>query len=105
MCRGARLLVDLVHLVRLFAEAFGSAEDQTKLKVARFRPLAAVLNEPVVRNLHAADHEFYWSNEAQLLARKSEGWRLVLGRDAMGRPTIFMDRKEELVLLHRKKAG
>ncbi len=56
----ARML-DLVCLVRLFTEVGG-----TKLKVAQFRPLAAVLGKPVVRKLRAAGHEFYWSPQAQL---------------------------------------
>ena len=101
--RGARPLIDLVHVVRLFAE------DCKKPKVVCFRPLAAVLNEPAVEKLRTARHEFRWSNEAELVARKHEGWWLVLGHDSKGQPTIFMDRKEELVLLHRRsrdsKAG
>jgi hypothetical protein len=32
----------------------------------------------------------------------AEWAELVLGRDSKGRPTIFLDRKEELVLLHRR---
>jgi hypothetical protein len=91
--------------MRLFAEVSSPAEGQTKPKVAHFRPLASVLNEPVVSKLHAAGHEFCWSDEEQLRARKDEGWRLVLGRDANGHHTIFMDRKEKLVLLHRKRQG
>jgi hypothetical protein len=102
---GARPVVDAVRLVRLFAEVFRLAESPTKPKVAHFRPLASVLNEPVVSKLHAAGHEFCWSDEEQMRARKDEGWRLVLGRDANGQPTIFMDRKEKLVLLHRKSQG
>jgi hypothetical protein len=43
-----RTLIDLVHLVRLFAEGC------KKPKVAYFRPLAAVLDEPAVQKLQAA---------------------------------------------------
>ncbi len=93
-------MLDLVRLVGLFAEV-----GRTKLKVAQFRPLAAVLDKPVVRKLHASGHEFYWSPEAQLGERKHAGWNLVIECDAIGRYTIFMDRKEELVLLHRKIDG
>lgn len=101
----ARSMVDLVLLMRLFGKVSGAAEDQTKPKVAHFRPLASVLNEPVVSKLQAAGHEFCWSDEKQLCARKNEGWWLVLGRDAIGRPAIFMDPEEKLVLLHRKTRG
>jgi len=96
--RGARPLIDLVQVVRLFAE------DCKKPMVVCFRPLAAVLNEPAVEKLRAARHEFRWSNEAELVARKHEGWWLVLGCDSNDkeRPAIFMDRKKELVLLHRR---
>jgi hypothetical protein len=92
-------LIDLVHAVRLFAE------DCKKPKVACFRPLAAVLDEPAVQRLQAARHEFCWSNEAEVLARKNEGWWLVLGHDSKGQPMIYMDRNEELVLLHRRSQG
>ncbi len=90
-------MLDLIRLVGLFAEV-----GRTKLKVSQFRPLAAVLDKPVVRKLHAAGHEFSWSPEAHLDKRKHAGWELVIECDAVGRPTIFTDRKEELVLLHRK---
>ncbi len=93
-------MLDLVRLVGLFAEI-----GRTKLKVAQFRPLAAVLDKPVVRKLHAAGHEFLWSPEAQLGELKHAGWELVTECDAVGQSTIFMDRKEELVLLHRKIDG
>jgi hypothetical protein len=93
---GARPLIDHVRAVRLFAD------DCKKPNVVCFRPLAAVLDEPAVQKLQAARHEFRWSNEAELLARKNEGWWLVLGHDSKGQPTIFMDRKEELILLHRR---
>jgi hypothetical protein len=99
----ARPVVDLVRLMRLFAEVSGAVEGRIKPNVAHFRPLAAVLNEPVVSELYAADHEFCWSDQEQLRARKDEGWRLVLGHDAGGRPMVFADRKEKLVLLHRKR--
>lgn len=92
-------MIDLVHVVRLFAE------DCKKPKVAHFRPLAAVLDVPAIQKLHAARHEFRWSNEAELLARKNEGWWLVLAHDTNGQPTIFTDREEELVLLHRRSQG
>jgi DNA mismatch repair protein MutH len=88
-------MLDLAHLVGLFAEV-----GRTKLKVAQFRPLAAVLEKPVVRKLQAAGHEFYWSPQAQLGERKHKGWELVIECDTVGRSTIFMDRKGELVLLH-----
>ncbi len=95
-------MVDLVRLMGIFGdEVFGPAQRWTKPKVTHFRLLAAVLEEPVVRRLHAAGHEFCWSREAQLPDRKHHGWKLVVQRDAVERPTIFMDRKEELVLLHR----
>jgi hypothetical protein len=64
--------------------------------------LAAVLEEPAVRQLQAARHEFRWSNDAELLARNNEGWWLVLGHGSKEQSTIFMDRKKELVLPHRR---
>ncbi len=98
--RNCTRMLDLVPLVGLFAEV-----GRTTLRVAQFRPLAAVLDKPVVRKLHGAGHEFCWSPEAQLGERKHEGWELVIECDAVGRSTIFVDRKEKLVLLHRKIDG
>jgi hypothetical protein len=88
-------------LMSLFSETFVTAKGPTKPKIVHFRPLAAVLNESVVCQLQAAGHEFYWSLKDQLRERTLKGWRLVVGRDAIGRLTVFMDRKEQLVLLHR----
>ncbi len=80
-------MLDLIRLVDLFAEV-----GRRKPKVAQFRPLAAVLDKPVVRKLHAAGHEFLWSPQEQLGQRKHKGWELVIERDAVGRSTICMDR-------------
>ncbi len=95
-------MIDLLSLLDIFADDLsGTAKVRKKPKVAHFRPLAAVLEEAVVRQLHAAGHEFSWSREEQLARGKQDGWRLVVQQDAAGRGTIFMDRREELVLLHR----
>jgi hypothetical protein len=42
-----------------------------------------------------------WANATRLRQLKRDGWLPVFERDAIGRPTIFTDRLEELVLVHR----
>ncbi len=90
-------------LISLFGEAFVTAKGPAKPKIVCFRPLAAVLNKPAVYRLQAAGHEFLWSREEQLRERKLKGWKPVVERDAIGGFTVFMDRMEELVLLHRER--
>ncbi len=90
----------IANLMSLFGEAFVTAKGPTKPKIVRFQPLAAVLNESVVCQ-KAAGHEFCWSQKEQLRERMLKGWRLVFGSDAVGRLMVFMDRKKQLVLLHR----
>jgi hypothetical protein len=91
-------MIDLVAFASLFCEVLGA---WTKPKVARIQPLADAQNEPVVRKLKADGHELYWCKEARLRQAKRDGWIPVHERDAIGRPTIFVDRNKELVLLHR----
>jgi hypothetical protein len=42
-----------------------------------------------------------WVKDTRLRALKRGGWAPVYERDAIGRPTIFTDRLQELVLIHR----
>jgi hypothetical protein len=48
-----------------------------------------------------AGHTLSWARETRLRQLKREGWKPVFERDMMGRPSIFMHRLEELVLVHR----
>ena len=42
-----------------------------------------------------------WANVNRLRLLERDGWRPVAERDLVGRPTIFVDRLEELILVHR----
>jgi hypothetical protein len=94
-------MVDLVAIASLFGEAFGPAKGWTVPQVARFEDLSDVESEEVVRNLRAKQHELFWVPKARLGQVKRDGWKPVFIRDNIGRPAIFMDRLQELLLVHR----
>jgi hypothetical protein len=94
-------MIDLIALAGLFAEVFGASKDCTEPKVARFEQLNDADKGPKVIKLKAKGHMFIWAREARLRQLKREGWEPVFERDAIGRPTIFVDRLEELVLVRR----
>jgi hypothetical protein len=96
-------MIDLVALMGLFGEVFGLAKNWRVPTVARFERLEDAEQEKVFRDLKAAGHEFGWVREARLRQLKREGWKPVFERDKIGRPTIFMDRLQELVLVHRPR--
>jgi len=95
---GSRTMIDLAALAALF---FDASKEWTEPKVARFDPLSDAEKEEVVLNLQKRGHELQWVRDARLRALKRAGWAPVYERDAIGRPTIFTDRLQELVLIHR----
>ena len=68
-------------------------------------PLPDAEKEEVVLDLRKKGHELQWARDTRLRALKREGWEPVYERDAIGRPTIFTDRLQELVLVHRPSPG
>jgi hypothetical protein len=99
--KGNSSMIDLAALVSLFGEALGATKGWTQPRIARFERLDDAERETVVHELRAAGHELQWGRETHLRQLKRDGWKPVFERDAIGRPTIFMDRLEELVLVHR----
>lgn len=93
-------MIDLAALASLFFEA---SNEWREPKVARFDPPEDAEREEVVRDLMSKGHELQWANEHRLRQLKRDGWRAVAERDLIGRPTVFMDRLAELVLVHRPK--
>jgi hypothetical protein len=98
---GATPVIDLAALASLFVDAFGASKEWTEPKMARLDPLDDAEQEPSVRALRAKGHRLEWLRASRLRQLKRDGWSPVFERDAIGRPTIFMDRLEELVLAHR----
>jgi hypothetical protein len=96
-------MIDLVALVGLFVEVFGTSKNWKEPSIARFDHLEDAKKEKVVHDLEAAGHQFLWkrATEGQLRQLKREGWMPVVERDKFRRPTIFMDSRKELVLVHR----
>lgn len=84
---------------------YQATKDWTEPKVARVDPLDDIENEPVFQKLKSAGHELVWAREEKLRRLKREGWEPVAERDQIGRPTVFMDRLQELILLHRAPAS
>jgi hypothetical protein len=99
--KGKSNMIDLAAFASLFGEALGATKGWTEPKIARFERLDDAEQETVVRDLKAAGHKLGWVREMRLRQLKREGWKPVFERDAIGRPTIFMDRLKELVLVHR----
>lgn len=89
-------MIDLDSIATLFVHGRGMAP-----WARRFDALSDVEHEKAYLDLKAAGHAFQWAPETRLRQLKSEGWAPVFERDTTGRPTIFTDRKKELVLLHR----
>jgi hypothetical protein len=95
-------MIDLAALAALF---FDASKDWTEPKVARFDPLSDAEKEEVVLSLRKKGHELQWVRDTRVRALKRKGWKPVYERDAIGRPTIFTDRLQELVLVHRPPLG
>src|SRR5262249_19340273 len=79
------------------------SKDWREPKIARFDPLEDANKEQIVRDLQAKGHKLQWINELRLREAKRNGWKPVVERDLVGRPTVFMDRLSELILVHRPR--
>jgi hypothetical protein len=97
-------MVDLAALGSLFVEIFEASKDWREPEIARFDPLEDADKEQIVRDLQAKKHELQWINELRLRQANRNGWTPVVERDLIGRPTVYMDRKSELILVHRPPA-
>ena len=64
-------------------------------------PLSDIKHEAAYRETVAEGHEIRWVKERNLRRMHREGWKPVTERDPIGRPTIFMDAKKELLLMFR----
>ena len=71
-------------------------------KVVRLEYLMDAEDEDVVRRLRAKGHELHWVLETRLREFQCDGWKPVTQWDKIGRRSIFMDRREEIILLHRR---
>jgi hypothetical protein len=94
-------MIDIAALGSLFVDVFGAAKGWTEPKIACFDPMDEAEKETVVLELKAKGHHLQWVRETRLRQLKRDGWKPIFERDAIGRPTIFMDRLKELVLVHR----
>jgi hypothetical protein len=72
--------------------------------VFRLEHLLDAEDEEVVHRLRAKGHELHWVLETRLREFQSDGWKPVTKWDKNGRRSIFMDNREEVVLLHRRPA-
>jgi hypothetical protein len=98
-------MIDLAALGSLLMEIFGASKEWREPKIVRFSLLEEANKEQVVRDLWARGDELQWVHvyEERLRELKRKGWVPVVERDRVGRPTVFMDRKSELILVHRSK--
>jgi hypothetical protein len=98
-------MIDLIALVGLFAEIFPATKGWRAPKVERVGHLDDMDRERVVIGLRAKGHEIAWPSATKLRQLKREGWQPVVEHDRLRRPTIFTDRFDELILVHRPKQG
>ena len=83
---------------------FGGLAVWFRPKVIRLEYLLDAEDEEVVRHLRAKGHELHWVLETRLRQFRRDGWKPVTQWDKTGRRSIFMDHREEIVLLHRRPA-
>lgn len=81
--------------------ALGGLEGWLRPKVIRLEYLMDAEDEEVVRRLRTKGHELHWVLEKRLRESERDGWKRVTKWDKLGRRSIFMDSREEIVLLHR----
>ena len=74
-------------------------------KIATIDPIGTIEKERVWQKLHDEGHDMAWVKEGKVRQRLKEGWEPVAERNKLGRRTIFMDRKRELLLIHRKPSN
>src|SRR5262245_13622117 len=90
---------------KMLGGAFGGLVVWFRPKVVRLEYLIDAEDEEVVRGLRAKGHELHWVLETRLREFQCDGWKPVTQWDkTTGRRSIFMDNREELVLLHRRPA-
>jgi hypothetical protein len=91
-------MIDLAALAALFYETSKEWREPTVIRIA---PLAAAEQEPIVQAIKAQGHQLRWIREEGLRQMARDGWKPVTERDKIGRPSIFMDKASELLLVHR----
>jgi hypothetical protein len=87
---------------KMLVGAFGGLVGWVRPKVVRLEYLLDAEDEQVVRRLRTKGHELHWVLETQLGQLQRDGWKPVTQWDKIGRRSIFMDRREEIILLHRR---
>jgi hypothetical protein len=94
-------MIDVAALGSLLVEIFGAAKEWSEPKIVVFDPLENAEREKIVRDLKAEGHRLQWVRAHRLRQLKEDGWTPVVERDLIGRPSVFMDRLSELILVHR----
>jgi hypothetical protein len=87
---------------KMLVGPFGGLEGWVRPKVVRLEYLLDAEDEQVVRHLRTKGHELHWVLETRLRQLQRDGWKPVTQWDKIGRRSIFMDRREEIILLHRR---
>jgi hypothetical protein len=88
-------MIDLSGLASLFFEV---SKEWREPNVVR---IDGVDQEPVCQKLKADGCKLRWSREAKVRERARDGWKPVTERDRIGRPTIFLDRKGQSLLMFK----
>jgi len=90
--------------MQMFEGVAGGLAVWFRPKVVRLEYLMDAEDEEVVRRLRTKGYELHWVLETRLREFQRDGWKPVTQWDKTGRRSIFMDFREEIVLLHRRPA-
>jgi hypothetical protein len=73
--------------------------------IAIMSPISKVEDEPAYKKTVAEGCELCWVRLGKIRERHRNGWKPLTERDKLGRPTIFMDRNKEQVLMLRPRGN
>lgn len=65
-------------------------------------PLTAIRNERAFQNAENSGHKLHWTDKNSIRRRQREGWRPLVQRDALMRPHVFIDGREELLMMYKR---
>lgn len=77
------------------------SEEWRNPNVIQIWPLNDIENEPAYQRITQEGHQVSWVAEHRLRSVSRDGWLPVTERDRVGRPSVFMDRNKELLLMYR----
>lgn len=95
-------MIDPIGILGLLANLSDEWRDPSEALIS---PLSDIENEPTYQQAVKDGAEVAWVAERNVRRKHREGWQPLTERDRLGRPTIFMDARKELLLMARWPEG